>query len=167
MATRKTVPSRKSTAGKAAAKKPNKNRADTAPARAKRKPSAEPEGPRRIARQGQAADRLAASLDHNPNKAAEHGRADALTPPEGAHAGADAETLTSTLGETNAGAKNGAPAQARRSTQRRPEPGSSASPAAICDEEIITLRLPLSRAEEGYKVFDRKQEDCRKVVLVP
>jgi len=34
-------------------------------------------------------------------------------------------------------------------------------------EEIITHRLPLSRAEEGYKVFDRKQEDCRKVVLVP
>jgi len=117
MATRKNAPSRTSAAGKAAAKKSNKSsstnsNADAAPARAKRKPRAEPEGPRRIARQGQAADRLVASLDHNPNKAAEHGRAGALAPPEVAHAGADAETLASTLAETNAGAKNGAPAQA-------------------------------------------------------
>lgn len=34
-------------------------------------------------------------------------------------------------------------------------------------EEIITHRLPLSRAVEGYRLFDRKQEDCRKVVLTP
>lgn len=34
-------------------------------------------------------------------------------------------------------------------------------------EEIITHRLPLSRASEGYEVFDRKREDCRKVVLTP
>lgn len=32
---------------------------------------------------------------------------------------------------------------------------------------IISHRLPLSRAAEGYKMFDEKQEDCRKVVLVP
>jgi threonine dehydrogenase-like Zn-dependent dehydrogenase len=34
-------------------------------------------------------------------------------------------------------------------------------------EAIITHRLPLAQAAEGYKIFDEKQEDCRKVVLVP
>ncbi|GHH52365.1 MULTISPECIES: zinc-dependent alcohol dehydrogenase [Gammaproteobacteria] len=32
---------------------------------------------------------------------------------------------------------------------------------------IITHRLPLSEAARGYEIFDRKEEDCRKVVLVP
>jgi len=32
---------------------------------------------------------------------------------------------------------------------------------------IITHRLPLSQAANGYKIFDRKEEDCRKVVLIP
>lgn len=32
---------------------------------------------------------------------------------------------------------------------------------------IITHRLPLSQAAEGYKVFNKKEEDCRKVVLTP
>ena len=32
---------------------------------------------------------------------------------------------------------------------------------------IITHRLPLEDAELGYKLFDKKEEDCRKVVLVP
>lgn len=32
---------------------------------------------------------------------------------------------------------------------------------------IISHRLPLSRAAEGYKMFDEKHDDCRKVVLVP
>lgn len=32
---------------------------------------------------------------------------------------------------------------------------------------IITHRLPLEEAELGYKLFDRKEQDCRKVVLVP
>lgn len=34
-------------------------------------------------------------------------------------------------------------------------------------EEIITHRLPLSEAARGYDVFDRRKEDCRKVVLRP
>lgn len=34
-------------------------------------------------------------------------------------------------------------------------------------EEIITHRLSLTEAPEGYRLFDRKEEDCRKVVLVP
>jgi len=34
-------------------------------------------------------------------------------------------------------------------------------------EIIITHRLPLSRASDGYKIFNEKQEDCRKVILVP
>jgi threonine dehydrogenase-like Zn-dependent dehydrogenase len=32
---------------------------------------------------------------------------------------------------------------------------------------IISHRLPLSRAAEGYTMFDNKEDDCRKVVLVP
>lgn len=30
---------------------------------------------------------------------------------------------------------------------------------------IITHRLPLSQAAEGYRMFDQKEDDCRKVVL--
>ena len=32
---------------------------------------------------------------------------------------------------------------------------------------IITHRLPLEQAAEGYRIFDKKEEDCRKVVLRP
>lgn len=34
-------------------------------------------------------------------------------------------------------------------------------------DAIITHRLPLAEAARGYEVFEKKQEDCRKVVLVP
>jgi threonine dehydrogenase-like Zn-dependent dehydrogenase len=34
-------------------------------------------------------------------------------------------------------------------------------------EAIITHRMPLREAARGYDVFEKKQEDCRKVVLVP
>ena len=34
-------------------------------------------------------------------------------------------------------------------------------------EIIITHRLPLAEAARGYEVFAKKEEDCRKVVLVP
>jgi len=32
---------------------------------------------------------------------------------------------------------------------------------------IITHRLPLSQAADGYKIFNKMEEDCRKVVLRP
>ncbi len=32
---------------------------------------------------------------------------------------------------------------------------------------IISHRLPLSEAATGYKIFDKKEEGCRKVVLIP
>jgi threonine dehydrogenase-like Zn-dependent dehydrogenase len=32
---------------------------------------------------------------------------------------------------------------------------------------IITHRLPLTEAADGYRIFDKKEEDCRKVVLRP
>ena len=32
---------------------------------------------------------------------------------------------------------------------------------------IISHRMPLSEAATAYKIFDKKEEDCRKVVLVP
>lgn len=34
-------------------------------------------------------------------------------------------------------------------------------------ETLITHHLPLDQAAHGYAVFDRKEEDCRKVVLTP
>lgn len=38
---------------------------------------------------------------------------------------------------------------------------------ALDPQEIITHRLPLEKAAEGYRLFDGKEEDCRKVVLTP
>ena len=32
---------------------------------------------------------------------------------------------------------------------------------------IISHRLPLAEAVTGYKIFDKKEDDCRKVVLIP
>jgi threonine dehydrogenase-like Zn-dependent dehydrogenase len=34
-------------------------------------------------------------------------------------------------------------------------------------DEIISHRMPLADAERGYKIFNEKREDCRKVILVP
>lgn len=33
--------------------------------------------------------------------------------------------------------------------------------------DIITHRMPLEKAAAGYDIFNKKQEDCRKVVLIP
>lgn len=38
---------------------------------------------------------------------------------------------------------------------------------ALAPEAIITHRMSLEDAAEGYKIFDKKQEDCRKVILTP
>lgn len=37
----------------------------------------------------------------------------------------------------------------------------------LTPEEIITHHLPLEDAPRGYKIFDKRKEDCRKVILVP
>jgi threonine dehydrogenase-like Zn-dependent dehydrogenase len=37
----------------------------------------------------------------------------------------------------------------------------------IDPEAIITHRMPLADAARGYEIFEKKQEDCRKVVLTP
>ncbi|MFU2325598.1 zinc-dependent alcohol dehydrogenase [Pseudomonas sp. NFX98] len=34
-------------------------------------------------------------------------------------------------------------------------------------EEIITHRMSLESVAEGYEIFDKRQEDCRKVILIP
>jgi S-(hydroxymethyl)glutathione dehydrogenase / alcohol dehydrogenase len=34
-------------------------------------------------------------------------------------------------------------------------------------DDIITHRLPLSEAPQGYEIFNEKKEDCVKVVLSP
>ncbi len=41
------------------------------------------------------------------------------------------------------------------------------SKGALKPEVIITHRLPLEEAAHGYKIFNDKEEDCRKVVLSP
>jgi len=37
----------------------------------------------------------------------------------------------------------------------------------IHPEEIVTHYQPLDAAEQGYKIFDKREEECRKVILVP
>lgn len=34
-------------------------------------------------------------------------------------------------------------------------------------EEIITHHLPLEQAAEAYKIFEKREEDCRKIILIP
>jgi threonine dehydrogenase-like Zn-dependent dehydrogenase len=34
-------------------------------------------------------------------------------------------------------------------------------------DAIVTHRMSLEQAAEGYKIFDKKQEECRKVILTP
>ena len=38
---------------------------------------------------------------------------------------------------------------------------------ALQPDAIITHRLSLEQAAEGYKIFDKKEENCRKVILTP
>ncbi|MBB3102448.1 zinc-dependent alcohol dehydrogenase [Azomonas macrocytogenes] len=38
---------------------------------------------------------------------------------------------------------------------------------ALSPDAIITHRLSLEQAAEGYKIFDKKEENCRKVILIP
>jgi len=37
----------------------------------------------------------------------------------------------------------------------------------LVPEVIISHRMPLAEAARGYEVFDKREEDCRKVVLTP
>ncbi|WP_259740986.1 zinc-dependent alcohol dehydrogenase, partial [Pseudomonas poae] len=37
----------------------------------------------------------------------------------------------------------------------------------LAPEVIISHRMSLEQAAEGYKLFDKKQDDCRKVILTP
>ena len=34
-------------------------------------------------------------------------------------------------------------------------------------EAIITHRMSLEQVAEGYRIFDKKEEECRKVILTP
>lgn len=34
-------------------------------------------------------------------------------------------------------------------------------------EMIITHRMNLADAAEGYRIFDKRDEDCRKIILPP
>lgn len=34
-------------------------------------------------------------------------------------------------------------------------------------EEIVTHHMPLEDAAKGYKIFEKREEDCRKIILVP
>lgn len=37
----------------------------------------------------------------------------------------------------------------------------------LTPEEIITHHLPLEQAAEAYRIFEKKEENCRKIILVP
>ncbi|MDF2783687.1 MAG: alcohol dehydrogenase [Pantoea eucrina] len=37
----------------------------------------------------------------------------------------------------------------------------------LTPEEIVTHHMPLEAAAEGYEIFDKRKEDCRKIILVP
>jgi threonine dehydrogenase-like Zn-dependent dehydrogenase len=37
----------------------------------------------------------------------------------------------------------------------------------LSPEAIVTHRMSLEDAAEGYKIFDKKEEECRKVILTP
>lgn len=37
----------------------------------------------------------------------------------------------------------------------------------LTPEEIVTHHMPLEDAARGYEIFEKRQEDCRKVILVP
>ena len=37
----------------------------------------------------------------------------------------------------------------------------------LTPEDIVTHYLPLSDAERAYKIFEKREEECRKVILVP
>ncbi|WP_312240671.1 zinc-dependent alcohol dehydrogenase [Pantoea sp.] len=37
----------------------------------------------------------------------------------------------------------------------------------LTPEEIVTHHLPLDEAAEAYKIFEKREQDCRKVILVP
>lgn len=155
MATRKTAPS-KSPARPAGASAKSAPAAGKSPAakrakakRGAREDAADAAGLERIARQGAAADRLAASVEHNPTKAAEYGRDEALDPPEGAHVPADPQTQASTLAEANVNAKNGAPA----TTSRDPLSGDLARVRVASAEQRLTTNqgVPVSDNQNSLK----------------
>lgn len=37
----------------------------------------------------------------------------------------------------------------------------------LTPEEIVTHHMPLEDAARGYKIFEKREESCRKVILVP
>ena len=37
----------------------------------------------------------------------------------------------------------------------------------LSPEAIITHRMNLSEAAKGYEIFDKREEECRKVILTP
>lgn len=37
----------------------------------------------------------------------------------------------------------------------------------LTPEEIVTHHMPLEEAARGYEIFEKRKEDCRKVILVP
>lgn len=37
----------------------------------------------------------------------------------------------------------------------------------LTPEEIVTHHMPLEEAAHGYEIFEKRKEDCRKVILVP
>lgn len=37
----------------------------------------------------------------------------------------------------------------------------------LSPEEIVTHRMSLEQVAQGYEIFDKRQDNCRKVILIP
>jgi catalase len=94
----RTSATKKSTAARSARRAPT----DSGPARMSGEGAEDP-----AVRQGLETQALAAAFDHNPTKAAEYGRDNALAPPEGVHATPTPLAGASTLTETQTSPKAG------------------------------------------------------------
>jgi len=102
-------PAPKKTAPKKGADSKTTAKKDTAARASRRAPTGSGDLQAQQARDTQA---LASAFDHNPTKAAEYGRENALDPPEGVHAAPTPLAGASTLSEAQASAKTGTTATA-------------------------------------------------------
>ena len=102
-------PAPKKTAPKKGADTKSTAKKDTAARASRRAPTGSGDLQAQQARDTQV---LAAAFDHNPTKAAEYGRENALDPPEGVHAAPTPLAGASTLSEAQASAKTGTTATA-------------------------------------------------------
>ena len=148
MASRKKPAPSKTPASKSATKKgasaSRRSPTDSGPARMSGKGADDPQ-----VRQGAQAQALASQFDHNPTKAAEYGRDNALAPPEGVHVAAGPLASASTLSETQSSPKTGTAA----------EPGTNPAAGPLdrvrvdSGEQVLTTNqgVPIAQNQDSLK----------------